>query len=78
MKGISTWVSATTTPVSVNMKGSGAEISPKLISALLTTPLEPPNSRAQPSVRATTEISSGPRITSRKMPRQGARMRFRM
>ena len=44
------------------MKGSGAEISPSDISALLTSPLLPPNSSAQPSVRATTEISSGPRI----------------
>ena len=60
------------------MKGSGAEISPRFISALLTTPLLPPNSSAQPSVRATTEISSGPRIASRNSPRQGARMRLRM
>ena len=78
MNGSSTWVSATTTPVSVNMNGIGAEISPRFISALLTTPLLPPNSSAQPSVRATTEINSGPRITSRNIPRQGARMRFRM
>ncbi len=65
-------------PVSVNMKGNGAEISPIETSALLTRPELPPNSSAQPSVRATTEISSGPRITSRKSPRHGLCMRFRM
>ena len=78
MNGISTWASAITTPVSVNMNGSGAEIRPEHISALLTSPELPPNSSAQPSVRATTEISSGPRITSRKRPRHGLRMRLRM
>ena len=57
-------------PVSVNMKGSGEPISPSDIRALLTRPLLPPNRSAQPSVRATTEISSGPRITSRKKPFQ--------
>ena len=50
-----------------------ARSAPSAISALLTTPVSPPNSSAQPSVRATTEISSGPRMTSRKMPRQRAR-----
>jgi hypothetical protein len=60
------------------MKGSGADMIPRLISALLTTPLEPPNSRAQPSVRATTEMRRGPSTTSRKMPRQGARMRLKI
>ena len=65
-------------PVSVNMNGIGAEIRPSDISALLTRPELPPNSSAQPSVRATTEISSGPRITSRKMPRHGLFMRLRI
>ena len=71
MNGISTCASATTTPVSVNMNGIGAAITPSFISAWLTTPLLPPNSSAQPSVRATTEISSGPRITSRNSPFHG-------
>ena len=65
-------------PVSVNMKGSGAEMRPIDTSALFTSPELPPNSSAQPRVRATTEISSGPRMTSRKMPRHGLFMRFRM
>ena len=50
---------------------------PRPSSALLMRPVEPKSS-AQPSVRATTEISSGPRMTSRKMPRHGVFMRFRM
>ena len=66
------------TPVSVNMKGSGAEIRPSEVSALLTRPELPPNSSAQPKVRATTEISNGPRITSRKMPRHGLLIRLRI
>ncbi|MNN22896.1 hypothetical protein D3C81_1362740 [compost metagenome] len=33
---------------------------------------------AQPSVRTTTEISSGPRMTIRNKPRHGLRMRARM
>src|SRR5215510_5627442 len=78
MNGINTCVSATTTPVSVNMKGKGVEMMPRLMRALLMTPLKPPNSKAQPNVRATTEIKSGPSTTSRKMPRQGGRMRLRM
>ncbi len=65
-------------PVSVNMKGNGVEMSPKDISALFTNPEWPPNSSAHPKVRATTEISRGPRITSRKRPRQGLFIRFRM
>jgi len=40
----------------------------------LKIPVEP-RSRAQPKVRATTEISSGPRVTSRKSPFQGLRIR---
>ncbi|MNW09395.1 hypothetical protein D3C71_2063790 [compost metagenome] len=77
MKGTSTWVSAMMTPVSVYMNSIGVAISPTAISAVLMMPVEP-NSSAQPSVRDTTEISSGPRTISRHRPRQGDRMRRRM
>ena len=43
----------------------------------LISPVEP-SSSAHPSVRATTEISSGPRTITRKMPRHGGAMRLRM
>ena len=42
-----------------------------------TTPLEP-SSSAQPSVRATTEISSGPMTTSRQTRRQSGFILLRM
>ncbi|WP_445262052.1 hypothetical protein [Pseudomonas sp. EL_65y_Pfl1_R83] len=58
--------------------GIGALIAPSDISSLLTRPLLPPNRSAQPSVRATTEIRSGPRITSRKTLFQRPLMRLRM
>ena len=67
-----------TMPASVNMKGSGEPINPSDIRSLLTRPLLPPNRSAQPSVRATTEISNGPRITSRKKLFQRPLMRLRM
>ena len=78
MKGIITCASAMNMPVSVNMKGSGEPIKPSDIRSLLTRPLLPPNRSAQPSVRATTEISNGPRITSRKKLFQRPLMRLRM
>ena len=78
MKGTSTCASAITTPVSVNMNGIGEWMSPSLRRAWLMTPVSPPKSSAHPSVRATTEMSSGPRITSRKKPRQRGAMRLRI
>ena len=77
MKGTSTWVSAMMTPVSVYMNSIGVEISPTAIRPWLTRPVET-NSSAQPSVRDTTEISSGPSTISRQSPRHGDFIRRRM
>ncbi|MCY1225657.1 hypothetical protein D9M72_378600 [compost metagenome] len=77
MNGIITCVSATMTPVCVKTSFSGASARPSHCSASLIRPLLPIR-MAQPSVRTTTEISSGPRMTIRNKPRHGLRMRARM
>ena len=59
MNGTSTWTSATTTPVKVNIILTGSSIRPPPSSVLLSTP-SLPSSTAHPSVRTTTDISSGP------------------
>ena len=77
MKGISTWVSAMATPVMLKSRRTGSLVMPRAISVLLISP-SLPKRMAQPSVRTTTEISSGPRMTIRKSARQGLLMRARI
>lgn len=77
MNGISTCVSAMTTPVIVNSSRTGSSVRPSACRPALMSPLLPMR-MAQPSVRTTTDTSSGPRMTTRKMPRHGAFMRDRM
>ncbi|MCY1522861.1 hypothetical protein D9M68_577370 [compost metagenome] len=74
MNGTRTCVSAMATPRLLYIRSTGVEISPMPISALLISPVEP-NSSAQPSVRTTTEISSGPSTTIRNSPFHGFAMR---
>ena len=72
--GTSTCVSATMTPMLAYMNCTGSTM-PSSASPLLTRPVEP-NSSAQPSVRTTTDISSGPSTIIRNRPFQGFAMRF--
>jgi hypothetical protein len=76
MKGTRTCVSAMMTPVSLNMNSTGVFRSPSETSPWFKIPVEP-SSSAQPNVRATTEMSSGPMTMRRKMPRQGGNILFR-
>ncbi|KAG0922092.1 hypothetical protein G6F31_020050 [Rhizopus arrhizus] len=74
MNGTSTCVSAMATPRLLYIRSTGVEISPMPIKALLISPVEP-NSSAQPRVRTTTEIKSGPSTTIRNSPFHGLAMR---
>lgn len=74
MNGTSTCVSAMPTPRLLYIRSIGVDTRPMPISALLMRPVDP-NSSAQPSVRTTTEISSGPSTTIRNRPFHGLAMR---
>ena len=74
MNGTMTCVSAMPTPRLVYIRLTGADARPSAWSVLLIRPVEP-NSSAQPSVRTTTEIRSGPSTIIRNTPFQGLRMR---
>ncbi len=69
MNGTSTCTRATSTPVKVNIMRTGVSIRPSQRSVSLITPSEP-ISTAQPRVRTTTEISSGPSTTTMNTARQ--------
>ncbi|MNR44947.1 hypothetical protein D3C85_1637520 [compost metagenome] len=62
------------TPRLLYIRSTGVEVRPIPISTLLIRPVEP-NSSAQPSVRTTTEIKSGPSTTIRNKPFHGLAMR---
>ena len=69
MKGTSTCTMAMTTPVKVNMILTGSLTRPVASSRLLMTP-SLPSKMAQPSVRITTEMSSGPSTITTDTARQ--------
>ena len=69
MKGTSTCTMAITTPVKVNIILTGSLTSPLASSRLLMTPSFP-SSMAQPRVRITTEMSSGPSTMTTDTARQ--------
>ncbi|MNY41960.1 hypothetical protein D3C86_1768110 [compost metagenome] len=77
MNGTSTWVRAMITPTWVNSIFTGCSVIPNACKASLIRPLLP-SRIAQPSVRTTTEISSGPSTTSRNIERQRGAMRAMM
>ena len=74
MKGTNTCVSAMIMPVIVKTRRMGSSMMCSDCSTLLSTPLLP-SRICQPSVRTTTEISSGPSTTSRHSDCHGRFMR---
>jgi len=74
MNGTSTCVSAMIMPVIVKTRRIGSDVMCKACKALLSTPLLP-SRICQPSVRTTTEISSGPSTISRHSDCHGRFMR---
>ena len=75
MKGSITCTSAITMAVSLYSSLTGP-----MPTALSTPLIRPsgPSSMLQPNARTTTEISSGARMTSRKIERHGLPIRLRM
>ncbi len=74
MKGSKTCTSATVTPVRVYISENGSAAGATSSQIFASTPCGP-NTKAQPSVRITTAISIGARITSKKTPRQRGAIR---
>ncbi len=77
MNGTSTCVSAMIMPVIVKTRRMGSLVTCSACSTLLSTPLLP-SRICQPSVRTTTEMSSGPSTIKRHSDCHGFLMRARM